>query len=126
MAKHRARPFSAKGPIKKLRLVVLACVSIPASLISAQERPNAVALVRDPRTSSSDGRLDERDWRDAPVLKHATISETSGAIPYETEVRIIVSNDRIFFGFVCKDPHPNRFSIHTMRRDEKRSALDDL
>jgi hypothetical protein len=29
-----------------------------------------------------------------------------------------VSGDRIFFGFACKDPHPNRLSIHTMRRDE--------
>jgi hypothetical protein len=77
-----------------------------------------------PRTSSSDGRLDERDWRDAPVLKPTEQSpKPSGAIPYETEVRIIVSNDRIFFGFVCKDSHPNRLSIHTMRRDEKRSDL---
>ncbi len=46
MAKHRARPFSAKGPIKTLRLVVLAYLSIHASLISAQDKPIAVALIR--------------------------------------------------------------------------------
>jgi hypothetical protein len=36
------------------------------------------------------------------------------ATPYETEVRVIVSDDRIFFGFECKDPHPDRLSIHTV------------
>src|SRR5215813_11481268 len=38
--------------------------------------------------------------------------------PYETEVRVIVTDDSIYFGFLCKDPKPRQASIHTMRRDE--------
>src|SRR5215813_6716715 len=38
--------------------------------------------------------------------------------PYETEVRVIVTDDSIYFGFLCKDPKPRHISIHTMRRDE--------
>jgi len=37
--------------------------------------------------------------------------------PYETQVQVIVTSDRIYFGFTCKDPDPRRIAIHTMRRD---------
>ena len=37
--------------------------------------------------------------------------------PYETLVRVIVTNERIYFGFTCKDPDPRHIAIHTMRRD---------
>ena len=37
--------------------------------------------------------------------------------PYETQVQVIVTNDRIYFGFTCKDPDPRHIAIHTMRRD---------
>src|SRR5215813_14738714 len=41
-----------------------------------------------------------------------------GAPQYETKVRILASDDRIFFGFECKDPHPRQVAVRTMRRDE--------
>src|SRR5215467_2443265 len=40
------------------------------------------------------------------------------ATPYETEVRILMTGDNIYFGFLCRDPDPRHISIHTMRRDE--------
>ena len=110
---------SGERRIKELHLLLVMFVATTSHVASAIDRPSAVALIRTPSSIVLDGRLDEQDWRDAPVLKLTQQSPKPGvATPYETEVRIIVSGDRVFFGFDCKDPLPNRLSIHTMRRDE--------
>jgi len=81
--------------------------------------PKAEALVRSRASIVLDGRLDEPVWREAPELRLVQQSPKPGAAtPYETAVRIIVTADRIYFGFLCRDPHPGQISIHTMRRDE--------
>ena len=46
--------------------------------------------------------------------------------PYETEVRVIVTSDRIYFGFTCKDPDPRRIAIHTMQRDGDMTGDDTV
>src|SRR5437660_8451936 len=112
--------FSAAGSIQGLRLLLVVLVLLSVNHpSSATDRPSSAALIRIPSSIVLDGRLNEPGWRDAPVLRLVEQSPKPGAAtPYETEVRIIVSDDRIFFGFQCKDPHPDRLSIHTMRRDE--------
>jgi hypothetical protein len=117
MRRNCRRFFSAARLIKDLRLLGVMFLAITAHRASAKDGPSVAALIRNPSSIVLDGRLDEPEWRDAPVLKLVQQSPKPGvATPYETEVRIIVSDDRIFFGFDCKDPHPNRLSIHTMRR----------
>src|SRR5215813_4858636 len=119
MTRNRRRFFSSERRIKDLHLLVLVFLAITAHRASAKDRPSATALIRNPSSIVLDGRLDESEWRDAPVLRLVQQSPKPGvATPYETEVRIVVSGDRIFFGFDCKDPHPNGLSIHSMRRDE--------
>jgi hypothetical protein len=77
------------------------------------------ALVRPQVSISLDGKLDEPVWREAPAIHLVQQSPKPGAAtPYDTEVRVIVTGDRIYFGFQCKDPDPRHISIHTMRRDE--------
>lgn len=111
--------LSANRYVKRCQLLVVLFVSISLKQAIGRDGPSAAALIRVPSSIVLDGRLDEPEWRDAPVLKLVQQSPKPGASsPYETEVRIIVSDDRIFFGFVCKDPHPNRIAVHTMRRDE--------
>jgi len=113
------RSFSDKRLAQGVRLLLLAVVAMSTSRVSAEDRPNATALSRPSSSIVVDGRLDDPEWRDAPVLRLVQQSPKPGAAtPYETEVRIIVSDDRIYFGFECTDPQPNRLSIHTMRRDE--------
>ena len=46
--------------------------------------------------------------------------------PYETEVRVILAIDRIYFGFHCKDSNPGRIAIHTMRRDGDMTGDDTV
>src|SRR5690348_4348939 len=118
--KSACRRFTSReGLTNALRLLGPILLAMSLNRASAKDAPHAAALVRTPSAITLDGRLDEPEWRDAPVLRLAQQSPKPGApTPYETEVRIIVSDDRIYFGFECKDPHPNRLSIHTMRRDE--------
>ena len=93
--------------------------TIVVSKGKAEETPSAKVMARSSVSITLDGKLDEEAWRHAPVLKLVQQSPKPGApTSYETEVRIIVTNDRIYFGFVCRDPNPRHIAIHTMRRDE--------
>jgi len=91
-----------------------------ATLASARadDGPTVKVLATPSASISLDGLLNEPAWRDAPVLKLVQQAPKPGQPTlYETEVRVIVTNDRLYFGFTCKDPDPRRIAIHTMRRD---------
>jgi Domain of unknown function (DUF5916) len=119
MTRNSRRFSSGEGRNKELCLLLVIFLAMSAHRASAKDGPNATALIRNPSSIVLDGKLDEPEWRDATVLRLVQQSPKPGAAtPYQTEVRIIVSDDRIFFGFDCKDPQPDRLSIHTMRRDE--------
>jgi len=84
----------------------------------ASEEPSIEAAVLSSGSITLDGRLEEPIWRSAPVLKLKQQSPKPGEpTPFETEVRVVVTRDRVYFGFLCKDPDPRRIAVHTMRRD---------
>jgi Domain of unknown function (DUF5916) len=86
--------------------------------LSANDAPS-VQAAGSPLAITIDGHLIEPAWREAPMLKLVQQSPKPGEpTPYETEVRIIVTRDHIYFGFVCKDPNPRRIAVHTMERDQ--------
>jgi hypothetical protein len=115
----KAGRFLSTGRINGLWLLLAVFSSMSPTSASATDRPMVAALVRASSSIVVDGRLDEPEWREAPVIRLVQQSPRPGApTAYETEVRVIVSADRIFFGFQCKDPHPRQIAIHTMRRDE--------
>ena len=102
-------------------LVVLNLLHTPTSAASLpdSERPVARVVARPSLSITLDGRLDELAWHEAPVLHLVQQSPKPGApTPYDTQVRVIVANDRLYFGFTCTDPNPRRIAIHTMRRDQ--------
>ena len=102
-------------------LAFAACLAASAPFAScfAQSSPHATALVRPGATIILDGRLDQPIWREAqPITLTQQSPKPGAATPYETSVRIIVTADSIFFGFECRDPHPQRLAIHTMQRDQ--------
>jgi hypothetical protein len=37
--------------------------------------------------------------------------------PFKTQVKILVSEDALYFGFICHDPSPKAIAVHTQRRD---------
>lgn len=91
---------------------------ITPSNLRSDDRPS-IEAASSPASITLDGRLDEPTWRQAPVLKLIQQSPKPGApTPYDTEVRVIVTRDHIYFGFTCKDPDPRRIAVHTMQRDQ--------
>lgn len=74
-----------------------------------------------------DGKLDEDAWRDAPIIRLVQQSPRPGEqTSYVTEVRVLVSDDALYFGFTCHDPRPQAIAIHTMRRDANLSGDDTV
>lgn len=89
--------------------------------------PSAVITKHDSVSISLDGRLDEPIWRDIVPLKLVQQSPRPGQPTlYDTEVRVLRTRDRIYFGFTCKDPNPKRISIHTMQRDGDMAGDDTV
>ncbi len=67
-----------------------------------------------------DGRLDEPVWARAAVvddfLRWRPVP--GGPAPGRTEARIWYDEERIYFGFVCEDPEPDRLRAHVMPRED--------
>jgi len=104
---------------KSFWLLAILFFGVVSARATGNDPPSVQAIVRASASITLDGRLDEPVWREAPVLKLTQQSPKPGApTPYETEVRIVVTKDRLYFGFVCKDPDPSRIAVHTMRRDD--------
>jgi len=90
---------------------------------------NGPSVIAKPISSSItlDGKLDEAAWREAPVLHLVQQSPKPQApTPYETEVRVIVAEDRLYIGFICHDPEPQRIAVHGMQRDGDLSGDDTV
>src|SRR5947207_6286723 len=99
------------------RYALLGIVMAVVSTFSFADGPSVTA-----RPSSGsitlDGKLDEAIWRDAPVLRLVQQSPKPQApTQFNTEVRIIIAEDRLYFGFICHDPEPQRIAVHGMQRD---------
>ena len=74
-----------------------------------------------------DGKLDEPAWQEASVLRLVQQSPNPGApTPFDTEVRVIVDKDRVYFGFRCHDPAASRIAIHGMQRDGNLTGDDTV
>ena len=107
-----------------LRILSVALLLAPCAF--ATDTPLATAT----RISSSitlDGRLDETAWHGAQAFTLTQQSPRPGKpSAYTTEVRVLVSNDVIYFGLNCHDPNPDAIAIHTMRRDGDQSGDDSV
>src|SRR5512133_304510 len=84
------------------------CALLATTLASA--RSDDGPAVRVSSTSSVsvtlDGLLNEPAWRNAPLMKLTQQAPKPGQpTPYDTQVQVIVTNDRIYFSFTCKDPN---------------------
>src|SRR6267378_1050546 len=115
--KPRHVPADCRWP-RYFCLFMLLLASTSGFSARAGEEPSIEAAVLSSGSITLDGRLEEPIWRSAAVLKLTQQSPKPGEpTPFETEVRVVVTRDRVYFGFLCKDPDPRRIAVHTMRRD---------
>ena len=57
-------------------------------------------------------------WREAKTVEPAQQSPQPGApTPYRTRVRVLIVDNKLYFGFECTDPNPKAITVHTMQRD---------
>ena len=106
------------------------CVLLAGAALASARSDDASIATATATSSVSitlDGLLNEAAWRDAPVMKLIQQAPKPGQpTPYETQVQVIVTRDRIYFGFTCRDPDPRRIAIHTMRRDGDMTGDDTV
>jgi hypothetical protein len=89
-----------------------------ASASLAQQQPSIRASLAETAMILIDGRLDEPEWTNAAVVTLTQQSPHPGsATPYTTTMRVIADHDKLYFGFTCADPEPEKIAIHTMQRD---------
>ena len=102
------------------RVAFAGCLAAASPFVCfGQSPPRATALVRSTASITLDGRLDEPIWREAqPVTLTQQSPKPDAPTPYETSVRIIATKENLYFGFECKDPHPNSIAVHSMQRDQ--------
>lgn len=46
--------------------------------------------------------------------------------PYQTRVRVLIVDNKLYFGFECTDPEPRAIAVHTMQRDGKLEGDDSV
>jgi hypothetical protein len=100
-----------------------------AALLAAQEQtatakkeyPPAMNVAVTPAAShiKVDGRLDEEAWQKAAMLEIPYEWQPGDAIPalVKTEVYITYDQAKIYIGFRCFDPKPQKIRAHLMDRD---------
>ncbi len=97
------------------------------ALVASAADGTVVAVKRTSASIALDGRLNEAAWRDAPVLKLIQQSPRPGQpTAYATEVRVVLTGDWLYFGFLCHDPNPKRMAVHTMQRDDPMTGDDTV
>ncbi len=109
-------------------LVALA-LCLTAAAAGPQAKP-AVTLVaaRTEKPIRLDGRLDEPAWKDAAVFAHLVQQQPHPGqpTPYTTEVRVLILNDTLYFGFSCTDSDPKKIAVHTLKRDASFEGDDSI
>jgi hypothetical protein len=109
--------------------MALLCCLAAAGPLAAQEQavpakkeyPPARSVAVTPAASriKIDGRLDEEAWQKAAMLEIAYEWTPGDGIPapVRTEVLITYDHARLYVGFRCFDPEPQKIRAHLMNRD---------
>src|SRR5207245_217680 len=88
---------------------------------------DAILVTRTTDPIVLDGRLDEPAWRTAAAVSLFQQSpRPGGPTPYTTLVRVLISGNRLYFGFECTDPNPSAIAVHTMQRDGNMEGDDTI
>lgn len=114
----RSSPLMHVTPSRRLlTMCLLGTIVLFTSNAFPSEPPSTLAS----HISSSitlDGKPDEPAWLGAQSFTLTQQSPRPGQpTPYRTEVRVLASNDALYFAFTCHDPNPKAIAVHTKRRD---------
>ncbi len=98
-----------------LSVVLFWGISWPLAATTYEIRPSTVAANR----IVLDGLLSEVEWARATPAGDFIQFEPARGEPasYATEVRVLLASDRLYIGFLCRDPEPTRITAQLTKRD---------
>ena len=75
-----------------------------------------------------DGKLDEPAWQEAKMIVDLSQQSPKPGTPspYRTTVRVLVQDNKLYFGFECADPDATAITVHTMQRDSNVEGDDTV
>ncbi len=94
------------------------------NFVIASDMPDSSRLVVEAVRISSDlslsGNLEDTNWRRArPVSVDVEVTPGENIpAPQHTTVRVLYSQEKIYFGFDCRDTHPSEIRAHVTDRDK--------
>ncbi|MBO4305297.1 MAG: DUF4838 domain-containing protein [Lentisphaeria bacterium] len=64
-----------------------------------------------------DGKLSEKDWKNADTVTRFTLTNGSGLAKCQTAVKIAYDEDYIYLGIECLEPHPDKLLTEVKEHD---------
>ena len=112
----KAREFAFT---RAARLLAIAAIAGMATALPAAATVPTLTAGSTGQGVRLDGSLDEPAWQHAGVIANLSQQDPypGEPTPFTTEVRVLVDEEAVYFGFVCHDPEPSRIAVHTMQRD---------
>jgi len=121
------------------RTVVLICLllSVSARMGAQESAPIDFETARFERRLTAkrtagaiviDGRLDEADWRNAPLATDFLQNDPREGEPASaaTEVRVLYDDENLYFGAIAYDAEPDKLVINDLTRDFNARAGDSF
>jgi len=112
-------------------ILILLFLLLPGSIQSKERTSSTEAQVF--RISQQehikiDGLLTESVWQNASPIGPLTMVEPDEGIPpsMQTEVRVVVDSQSIYFGIICFDSDPEKIVSYTMQRDAELRGEDHV
>src|SRR5712691_13081149 len=104
------------------------CLALPPVASGQTAASPSISVAVPTAPIKLDGLLDEPAWLEATTIAELVQqSPRPGAsTPYITQVRVIIQDNRLYFGFECTDPEPGSIAVHTVRRYGPRDGDDTV
>lgn len=110
---------------RKIILVMFVTLMAPLSLIAA---PRSVTAQKTEISPIIDGRVDEKQWSQAPAASEFSQQWPAEGAPAseKTEVRFIYTTDTLYIGIICFDSEPNQIVSTQSQRDGDLNNSDSI
>src|SRR5690349_13936359 len=107
-----------------LFFILLSLILMRAQIATAG---TTIAATRSLEPIKFNGTLNESLWSKAQRVELTQQSPSPGGkTPYTTEVRVLLADNKLYFGFICADPEPQKIGTHTLKRDGDLSGDDSV
>jgi len=106
----------------QLSVLLIACVGLGLNPVHAQPKEIVITLAK--QAPKIDGKLDDAAWKSAVVARDFTDIKTKKPAKNQTEVKILMTREGLYFGATLFDPDPTKL-VGKARPHDSKVWLDD-